>query len=86
MAAGRSHFLPAAEQPEFEFTLAGRPGDESVVAIATADPLTVPLAPDGDDPFRTLSPDGVAAVVDAVLRTNPRRWAVAVCRFRIVEC
>src|SRR5262249_19811246 len=52
VAGGRPYLFPGPEFPEFEFVLSGRPGRERVFALATRDPLPVPLAPQDGAAFR----------------------------------
>jgi hypothetical protein len=84
LSGGRPHYVPRLDSPEFEFTLTGEPGQEHVVALARLRPLAVPLLPDGDADFRSLTAAEVIRLVEAVERLDPAEWAVASCSFEIM--
>jgi hypothetical protein len=80
---GRAYTLPGEETPGLDFVLTGRPGTERVVAIATARALGVPLAPGAGSPFRGLSADDLATLVDDLTGVDDR--AVATSEFSVEE-
>ena len=82
IAGGRPYFLPAIDDPQFEFILTGRAGRERVVAIATLEPLAVSLPPEPGSPFRVLTAGEIRSIADAVSRGRVG-WATAGCDFVI---
>jgi hypothetical protein len=84
LAAGQTHRLPGPEFPGFSLRLSGVPGRERVVAVATREPLRVPLRPRGSDAFRELDARTLDAVTEAVAALPPADWGVAVAEFGIV--
>lgn len=80
--AGVVRLLPDADAPEFDLELGGPPGQERVLAIATADPLPLP-PPQGDDAFRRLDEGDVTGLEQALAARPPDRWAAADCQFEV---
>ena len=76
------HFLPEFETPEYDFRLTGKAGTERIVAIATLTPLPVPVLPEPDGAFRSLTIGEIARLVD-ILRKQPSGWSLACCAFEV---
>ena len=85
IAGGKPHFVPDVDAPEFQFTLAGDPGRERVVALATLGPPPIALAPDSGAPFRVLRPAEVEVLAATVAELDPASWGAAACEFEIRE-
>lgn len=81
--AARAYVFPAPDGSEFDFVLAGRPGLERVIALATRRPLAARLLPDADAPFRVMTARAMDELADELGRMDPSAWAVARCEFEI---
>jgi hypothetical protein len=75
--------FPDPQTDEFDFEVSGPPGIERVVAVGWEGRLSVPLAPDGEHPFRSLAPDQVAAFCSAVSALAPDRWGACAVEFEV---
>ncbi len=80
---GEPLYLPSLEGPELQFALTGRPGTERVLALLTADPIPVELAPTGNAPFRKLEDAHLAGLLQAIEQLPPQSWASTVLTFEI---
>lgn len=79
----RLYFLPGPDFPEFEYVLGGHPGQEQMIALASLDPIPVPLLPDEGKPFRKLSYPEIDNLVNTFQTTVPDRWAACACAFAV---
>jgi hypothetical protein len=85
IAGGRDYSLPDPSLPVPDLTLSGRPGTERILAIATRDALPMPLKPDGDAPFRTLSPDEIRRLLEVINGLDPMTSAIATRQIEIID-
>jgi hypothetical protein len=85
IAGGRCYGLPGPSLPVPDLTLSGLPGTERLLAIATRDALPVPLRPEGDAPFRTLSPEEIRRLLEVLDGLDPTTSAIATHQIEIVD-
>jgi hypothetical protein len=82
--AGVLYWFPDPATADYDFTLAGPPGRERILALSWVGRAPLPLAPEGGADFRGLSPDEVARLCDALDARDPETWAACLCEFEAV--
>jgi hypothetical protein len=76
--------LPDPRAPECDFPVEGPPGTESLLALATRQPLAFPLLPGGPGAvMRALSAEDCAALERALAALPPGAWAADPCAFEV---